>query len=143
MSSSNNIYPLIQEETIMTHASIRSMALASGLVTLLSVCSVGVQTARADESAPQVKVSYADLNLSSMQGAEALYRRIKNAAGEVCYPREEKNLALMATRRACIHTAMSDAVTHVGSPTLMAVYNTHDGRSQPLQVALSDNRHRE
>jgi UrcA family protein len=143
MSSSNNIYPLIQEETIMTHASIRSMALASGLVTLLSVCSVGVQTARADESARQVKVSYADLNLSSMQGAEALYRRIKNAAGEVCYPREEKNLALMASRRACIHTAMSDAVTHVGSPTLMAVYNTRDGRSQPLQVALSDNRQRE
>ena len=127
----------------MTHASIRSMALASGLVTLLSVCSVGVQTARADESAPQVKVSYADLNLSSTQGAEALYRRIKHAAGEVCYPREERNLALMASRRACIRTAMSDAVTHVGSPTLMAVYNAHDGRSQPLQVALSDNRQRE
>ena len=43
----------------MTHASTRSMALASGLVTLLSVCSVGVQTARADEPALQVKVSYA------------------------------------------------------------------------------------
>ena len=127
----------------MTRASIRSMALASGLVALLSVCSVGVQTARADESAPQVKVSYADLNLSSVQGAEALYRRIKSAAGEVCYPREERNLALMANRRACIHTTMSDAVTHVGSPTLTAVYNTHDGRSQPLQVALSDNRQRE
>jgi UrcA family protein len=56
----------------MTHASTRSMALASGLVTLLSVCSVAVQTARADEPAPQVKVSYADLNLSRMQGAEAL-----------------------------------------------------------------------
>jgi len=125
----------------MIHASTRSMALASGLVTLLSVCSV--QTARADVSAPQVKVSYADLNLSSTQGAEALYRRIKHAAGEVCYPREERNLALMASRRACIRTAMSDAVTHVGSPTLMAVYNAHDGRSQPLQVALSDNRHRE
>jgi len=126
----------------MTHASTRSMALASGLVTLLSVCSVGVQTARADESAPQVKVSYADLNLSSTQGAEALYRRIERAAGEVCYPRQERNLALMASRRACIHTAMSDAVTHVGSPTLMAVYNTHVGRSQPLQVASSDSRQR-
>lgn len=127
----------------MTHASTRSMSLAPGLVTLLSLCSVAVQTARADEPARQVKVSYADLNLSSTQGAEKLYRRIKNAAGEVCYPREERNLALMATRRACIHTAMSDAVTHVGSPTLVAVYNSHDGRSQPLQVALSDNRQRE
>src|SRR3954452_24415211 len=98
MSSTNNIYPLIQQETIMTHASTRSMALASGLVTLLSVCSVGVQTARANEPALQVKVSYADLNLSSTQGAEALYRRIKNAAGEVCYPRGERNLTLMGTR---------------------------------------------
>lgn len=124
----------------MTHENTFSMALASGLVTLLSVCSVGVQAARADDSPPQVKVSYADLNLSSTQGAEALYRRIKSAAGEVCYPRDERNLAQMANRRACIQKAISDAVTHVGSPTLIAVYNTHEGRSQPLQVASSDNR---
>jgi UrcA family protein len=124
----------------MTHANSFSMAVASGLVTLLSVCSLGVQAARADDSPPQVKVSYADLNLSSTQGAEALYRRIKSAAGEVCYPREERNLALMANRRACIQKAISDAVTHVGSPTLTAVYNTNEGRSQPLQVASSDKR---
>ena len=123
----------------MTHANNFSLAFASGLVTLLSVCSP-VQAARADDSPLQVKVSYADLNLSSTQGAEALYHRIKSAAGEVCYPREERNLALMANRRACIQKAISDAVTHVGSPTLIAVYNTHEGRSQPLQVASSDNR---
>jgi UrcA family protein len=124
----------------MTHANSFSMTLASGLVTLLSLSSIGVQTARADDSPRQVKVSYADLNLSTTQGAEALYRRIKSAANEVCYPREERTLALMANRRACIQKAISDAVTHVGSPTLTAVYNTHEGRSQPLQVASSDKR---
>ena len=124
----------------MTHENSFSMSVASGLVTLLSVCSLGVQAARADDSPPQVKVGYADLNLSSTQGAEALYRRIKIAAGEVCYPREERNLVLMANRRACIQKAISDAVTHVGSPTLTAVYNTHEGQSLPLQVASSDKR---
>jgi UrcA family protein len=124
----------------MTHANASSIALASGLVALLSVCSVAVQAARADDSPPQVTVSYADLNLSSTQGAEALYRRIKSAAGEVCYPHDERNLAVMTLRRACIQKAISDAVTHVGSRTLIAVYNTHEGRSQPLQLAASDNR---
>ena len=136
----SQVHSLIHEETNMTHTNTTSKALASGLVILLSACSVGVQAARADDSRAQVKVSYADLNLSSTQGAETLYRRIKSAAGEVCYPGEEMNLSLMAKRRACIQKAISDAVMDVGSPTLIAVYNTHEGRSQPLQVTSADKR---
>ena len=81
-------------------------------------------TAQADQStdAPQVTVKYADLSVSSPQGAAALYHRIRAAAMTVCQPLDESNLASKQTTAACIHKAVADAVAEVDQPALSAVY---------------------
>jgi UrcA family protein len=80
--------------------------------------------AHADQStdAPQVIVKYADLSVSSPQGAVALYHRIRAAAVTVCQPLDESNLASKQTANACIHKALADAVAEVDQPALSAVY---------------------
>jgi UrcA family protein len=124
------------QETIMTQNRVSNRARASALVAILSVCSAAAYAAGPDPSAPlQVKVSYADLNIASPQGAETLYRRIRSAAGQVCFPGEQRNLALMANRRACIEKAIIGAVTDVGSPLLTAVHEAHEGKTRSAQVA--------
>jgi UrcA family protein len=83
----------------------------------------------------QVTVRFADINLSVPEGAESLYARIRSAARQVCGREDEKGLALVFSRRACIEKAITDAVTHVGNAQLRAVYEAHQGRGQAARIA--------
>jgi UrcA family protein len=62
-------------------------------------------------------VSFRDLNLSTIEGATALYLRIKRAANHVCYESEGSEQAF----RSCRQAAIGDAVAKVNSPLLTAV----------------------
>ncbi len=53
------------------------------------------------EGAKSVKVSYADLNLSSAPGKAALERRIARAADRVCRVGHEQGLQLKAAAKRC------------------------------------------
>ena len=65
-----------------------------------------------------VTVSFRDLNLSTIEGATALYVRIKRAANHVCYvPGGEWEEAF----RSCRQAAIGNAVAKVNSPLLTAV----------------------
>jgi UrcA family protein len=64
-----------------------------------------------------VTVSFRDLNLSTIEGATALYLRIKRAANHVCYVPEGWEEAF----RSCRQAAIGDAVAKVNSPLLTAV----------------------
>jgi UrcA family protein len=66
-----------------------------------------------------VAVKYADLNLTAAAGADALYRRIKVAAADVC-GYEGRSLAEIANWHDCMHGAVADAVAAIDSPLLTA-----------------------
>jgi UrcA family protein len=81
-----------------------------------------------------VTVKYADLNIADPEGAAALYRRIVRAAEEVCQLPDD-SVGNMSDVNACEHKAIADAVTKVGHPQLIAVYNAKN--RQPLPITLA------
>ena len=87
-------------------------------------------------------VKFADLNVSSPEGAAALYRRIAAAANNLCSSivADSRYIGSQASLRACVHKAIADAVTKVGRPELFAVYNSKNSQPLPATVALAKNR---
>ena len=73
--------------------------------------------------APQVKVSFGDLDVTNPQGAATLYRRIKVAAETVCSPYWATGFAARAEQYDCVRSAIADAVTTVDQPALSQVYS--------------------
>ncbi len=107
----------------------RSPVRALALALILGV--LGATPALAQDPA-SVKVSYRDLNLSTIAGAQALYGRIKTAARSVC-GYEGRNLFDQSFWNACYRGAITDAVAKVNSPLLTAV---HTGRPVDTTVAM-------
>jgi UrcA family protein len=72
---------------------------------------------------PSVTVRFADLNLSSAEGARTLYGRIRSAAKTVCGPRQSiAEFGRMGAWKRCYRTAIDEAVTQVDRPTLTALH---------------------
>ena len=67
---------------------------------------------------PTKTVSFRDLDLSTAQGAEALYGRIADAAREVCRGAE------IASIHACRARAIDDAVSAIGNPLLSSLHRS-------------------
>ena len=98
----------------------------------------GALSIAADSShVPQAVVKFGDLNLSNRQGAATLYNRIVAAAHEVCksFDMDIRDLASYPKLDACVHKAITDAVTKVGRPELFAVYNASHRQALPNIVA--------
>ena len=83
---------------------------------------------------PQATVKYADLNVASTEGAAVLYARIQHAAENVCLQFDWGGLDAYVQRKACIHKAISGAVTQVNAPTLFALYSAKTGKEQPTRL---------
>jgi UrcA family protein len=97
-----------------------SVACALGLAlaaTALTTAAAPPLAATSDRPV-SVAVSYADLDINRLQDAQALYRRIVAAAGQVC---ADAPAARAADRRraydACRAEAVFQAVTEVSAPT--------------------------
>jgi UrcA family protein len=72
-----------------------------------------------------VKVSFADLNLSSEAGAATLYQRIRGAARTVCSPNPgERPPERYRDWKQCYETAINNAVGKVNSPLLSALHSS-------------------
>ena len=99
------------------------------LAVILSL--IGAAQALATEPA-SVKVSFSDLDLSTQSGAHTLYRRIAQAAEQVC-GFEGRGLTEQAVWNSCYKGAIGDAVTKVNSPLLTA---EHRGYVTPPTVAM-------
>jgi UrcA family protein len=89
---------------------------------------------------PKVTVKFGDLDILHEPGAAVLYRRIRAAALEVCSPFDGSGLPAKAHLNACVNTAVADAVTAVGKPALLDVYNAKTGGIMPARVASLQNR---
>lgn len=70
-------------------------------------------------------VRFADVDLSSIEGAATLYNRIRQAANQVCSPLESRTLGLLVRDRACVDKAVADAVAGVNRPLLSQYHQLH------------------
>jgi UrcA family protein len=97
----------------------KTMLIPAGICCLLGLNGVGPAAARAltDEDAPLSKVvRYADLDIQNPVGAEALYRRIRLAAADVCPAAPHPGQ--LVGRNACVKDAIDRAVLSVHSAAL-------------------------
>lgn len=69
-----------------------------------------------------IDVHFADLDLSRIEGAEALYRRLRAAARQVCSPVDEPPLGRAHRFNTCVSNALSAAVARVDQPLLSTYY---------------------
>jgi len=74
---------------------------------------------------PSVSVRYDDLNLSTTDGVNSLYRRISSAAREVCPGVYSRELSLRAAARRCEADAVARAVSDVNNTHLAMVHAAH------------------
>lgn len=118
--------------TVPSAARFRRLLVSSVCAVIATGFAAGVGAAD-DGTVRKVTVRYGDLDLSSRQGAAALYHRIGIAAEEVCGPFEGRDLARTFRYRACKQRAIADAVSRVNRPELFSVYNA-DNRA-PLPAA--------
>lgn len=96
---------------------------ASGAAVMLGLFAAGAPAAPFESDALSIEVSFADLDLSRQEGAEALYARIRAAARTVCEPLyDSRSLQLAARHRRCIDEAVAGAVKQVDRATLTAVH---------------------
>ena len=98
-------------------------------------CSIATVSLASDGDPLQVKVKYADLNVSSESGAATLYARIRTAADTVCRPFESSDLAQRRLLAACVSKAISNAVSQVDQPALSTIYNAKSGTTKPIMLA--------
>jgi UrcA family protein len=87
-------------------------------LTVLAALGIGAPCFAASQSEPSVVVNYADLDLSTTEGARALYQRIQHAAWRVC-------LLIDATSGIenvrCRQYLRDTAVADVNAPALTAL----------------------
>ena len=100
------------------------------LFVLISVLALGAFAAPATAETREQRVSYADLDVSSDAGADALLRRVRRAAEHVCgYRSAQRFLRERAEARACVIDSTNRAVVAVGHPVVTA---RHEQRAYPL-----------
>jgi UrcA family protein len=110
---------------------------------ILSALAFNIATvSRADDGTtpPQVIVRFADLNVSTSQGAAALYGRIHRAAVDVCSRMYVDEQAYKWHENACLKKVIGDAVVKVNRPALSAVFASKFGVSPPMVLAAAGTR---
>ncbi len=78
-----------------------------------------------DEGEPVVRVSYADLNLSSQAGLVALYKRLQGASKAVCGRlslREAGSLEQLRFNKQCYRDALTKAVAKFNNAKLDEIH---------------------
>ena len=131
--------PRIEDTTMkLLIASTRpSRLLATAIVGALTLTCAAASIADDKGSVPQVVVRFGDISVTSPPGAAALYGRIVVAAYEVCksFDVDIHGNTVLAQRDACVHKAILHAVTQVGHPELLAIYNARYSEHLPITAA--------
>jgi UrcA family protein len=97
-----------------------------------------VPAAERPDGLRQETVRFADLDLTRSAGARELYRRIEEAARDVCEEPGSAGFAVAVRSRLCADRAIARAVADVGSPLLIERYEqTHPEILQVERVGLN------
>ena len=123
--------------TTSTH--LRGLIL-TGILSALAVSFSGLSAAADSEPVRTAIVKYNDLNVSSPQGADALYRRIRSEAAKVCSLPFEDSLQAKIAEAGCTRTAIRDAVIKVNETALSNVYNANNKTALPIMLAAGQAR---
>ncbi len=103
----------------------RKLMIASAIFVLVFPA-ISSAVPHSDESErASVRVSYADLNLSSEAGLLTLYSRLKAASGSVCGSRsllEAGSLDQLAKNKSCYRNALSKAVAKINNAELNEIH---------------------
>jgi UrcA family protein len=113
---------------------------AGAILSALAFSFATVSSADERTAPPQIKVKFADLDVSTSQGAAALYRRIHSAAIEVCSRMYVEQQAYRWHKDSCLHKVIGDAVIKVNRPALTAVFASKYGVSPPVVLAAAGTR---
>lgn len=108
------------------HSSSARVLLAMLAVTF-ATATASLARAQGEPEALRATVRYDDLQLTNESGAAILYGRILAAADRVCMPYEGKGLNDRIRHRACVKSAVLQAVNTVNRPTLTAVHAKRSG----------------
>ena len=103
----------------------------------------GTTIAQADSAFEprSVTVRFADIDSTSPQGAEALYRRLRSAATSVCRDLEPgKELARVGVYVNCIQAALGTAIVKVDRPPLTAYAAAHGVPAGDSVITIADNK---
>jgi UrcA family protein len=111
----------------MTAATVTANRTNIGRIAVLAACmlagSLGVAAAAAPaDDVPTVVVRYGDLDLSTPEGAQTLYKRISSAARQVCPAGDPRTLVRFDYGRRCRAAAIARAVSSVHSSQLAALH---------------------
>ncbi len=111
---------------------------------LLAVLALGAiaATAHAASFPNTVVVNYADLDLSRPAGAQILLSRLRAASAMVCGTSDIRDLSRSMRVRACVDTAMDQAVSQTHAPQVAALYGKPElvaqtTRTQSVAVAAN------
>jgi UrcA family protein len=112
-------------------SAVQKVSFAAAIATLMVLATATASAAQV--VGPDVLVRYADLDITTVAGAEKLYERIQQAAAQVCpAPNSPLASAHVALVR-CRNEVVAHAVSSVGSPQVTAVFaaRTHHGVRSP------------
>ena len=117
----------------MTFVTFQSTHNKTARIAMLLGCllagSLGVaQAAAPANDVPSVVVSFGDLDLSTTDGANALYKRISAAAHKVCPFEDSVHPLEVALNNSCRSAAIARAVGKVNNAKLATVWNEHVNR---------------
>jgi UrcA family protein len=106
-------------------------ALAASL--LAATASAGAVYGWSDQP-PSVTVRYGDLNLASADGRSSLYRRLRQAAQQVCPDADASDMGRFARSQACQIQAVQRALRSIGGPVVAQLQVEH-GLAQQRTVS--------
>jgi UrcA family protein len=86
------------------------------IVTAVAASMASLTTRSSDHAAARtaITVNFGDLNLATPDGVDALKRRVRDAAKQLCGPVYPADLREEAARERCMDEAISRALAYVG-----------------------------
>ncbi len=117
----------------MTHLRLPSLIATALIAALTLAAAVAPAAASPADSGPSVVVHYGDLDRSSAEGIATLYRRLGDAAADVCGPPTRTGTHLVSQEyKDCVSDAVHRAVLHIHENALTAY---HRSRTVPRAFA--------
>lgn len=105
----------------MTPMNTTNLTLALGASVLALVAAPAGSASAQPVQTYSASVTYSDLNLSSRDGARAMYQRIKSTARKLCGGEPTiGDLGGHASWRACVDSAVDNAVARLDAPMVTA-----------------------
>ena len=109
--------------------------IAAAVLSALASGFSAVATAADSPGTPTAIVEYGDLDVTTAEGAIALYARIRAAAKHVCSSFDRPlDLVSQALKADCMRQAIARGVAAGNQPALFMVYKASGGTSLPTTV---------